>query len=264
MSARGSEISSDSTMGRRAGVLSHLEEASEKLLDLIYDAATDDRLWVPVLREVASLTGSAGGVVLCQSGRDRTIFFEHQSGTSRECIDALKERHVLNPWTVYMTRNRPVGIVVPSDVILPFADLQRTAFFDEVFRPQGLGHSALIGLAQQPDFGVAFTDFGVAFGLNRGPRQGPYNPEELRFLQKLTPHMQRSVRLGLRMDAYKALQRAEYRALDSFAVGVILLDRKAQVLFANAAARSLAGAGAAQPASLEGRPYPAVAHPTAG
>lgn len=210
----------------------HPDEPPDQLLDLIYDAATDDRLWVPVLREIAGLTNSAGGVLLCQSGRDRTIFFEHQSGTSEECLQVLKERHVLNPWTVHMATHHPVGVVMASDAILPFPELQQTAFFDEVMRPQGLGHSAMIGLAQKPDFGVAFS-------LNRGPRQGPYNEQELRLLQRLTPHLQRSLKLGLRMDAYKALQRAEWRTLESLAVGIILLDRKSRILFANSAARLL-------------------------
>lgn len=214
--------------------MSPLEEPSDKLLDLIYDAAGDDSLWVPVLQEIANLTDSAGGVLLCQSGRDRTLFFEHHCNTSDECLRALKERHVLNPWTIHMATRHPVGVVVASDEILALSALRRTAFFDEVLRPQGLGHSAMIGLAQRPDFGVAFS-------MNRGPHQGSYGKQELRFLQKLTPHLQRSLKLGLRLDAYKALQRAEFRTLDSLAVGVILLDRKARVLFANTAARSFDG-----------------------
>lgn len=214
--------------------MSRLEEPPHELLDLIYDAATDDRLWVPALEKIAKLTNSVAGVLLCQSLRDRAIFFEHHINTSEECMRVLKERHVLNPWTVHMSTHQPVGVVVPSDAILPLSNLQRTAFFDEVMRPQALGHSAMIGLAQKPDFGVGFS-------LNRGPRQGPYGDQEFRFLEKLIPHMQRSVRLGLRIDAYKALQRAEWQTLESLAVGVILLDRKARVLFANSAARSLGG-----------------------
>jgi DNA-binding CsgD family transcriptional regulator len=214
--------------------LPRLEEPSDELLDLIYDAATDDRLWVPALEKIAKLTNSVSGVLLCQSIRDRSIFFEHHTNTSEECLRVLKERHVFNPWTVHMSTHHPVGVVVPSDAILPLSNLQRTAFFDEVMRPQELGHSAMIGLAQKPDFGVGFS-------LNRGPRQGPYGDQELRFLEKLIPHMRRSVRLGVRMDAYKALQRAEWQTLESLAVGVILLDRKARVLFANSAARSLGG-----------------------
>ncbi len=184
--------------------MSALKEPSDKLLDLIYDAAADASLWVAVLEEIANLTDSAGGVLLCQSGRDRTLFFEHHSNTSDECIRALKERHVLNPWTIHMATNCPVGVVVASDEILALPELRKTAFFDEVLRPQGLAHSAMIGLAQKPDFGVAFS-------MNRGPHQGSYSKQEVRFLQKLTPHLQRAMKLGVRIDAYKAVQRAEFR-----------------------------------------------------
>ena len=66
---------------------------SDGLLDLIYDAAADDRLWVPALEEIAKATNSVAGVLLCQSIRDRTIFFEHHTNTSEECLRVLKERH---------------------------------------------------------------------------------------------------------------------------------------------------------------------------
>src|SRR5262249_9125660 len=125
-----------------------------------------------------------------------------------------------------------------SDSILPLREIEQTAFFDEVLRPQGIGHSAMIGLAKQPDFGVAFS-------LNRGPRQGPYGEAELRFLRRLTPHMQRSMQLGLRIGAYKALQRAEHSTLDLLSVGVILLDRQGKIVYANAAARAFDSPGGA-------------------
>ena len=209
-----------------------ITEPSEQLLDLIYDAATDPHLWPSIFREIAGLTHSINGVLLGQSRTEQTIFFQHHYDTSEESLRALKERHVLNPWTIYMESENPVGVVVPSDRIVPLADLRRTGFFDEVLRPQGVGHSAMIGLAKKPDFGVGFS-------LNRGPRQGPYGEEELHFLERLVPHMQRSIRLGLRIEAYKVLQRNEYQALDQLVHGVVLLDRNAKVLFANAAARAL-------------------------
>jgi hypothetical protein len=35
-------------------------EPPDKLLDLIYDAATDQALWVPALTEIADMTTSLG------------------------------------------------------------------------------------------------------------------------------------------------------------------------------------------------------------
>ncbi|HKU95610.1 MAG TPA: helix-turn-helix transcriptional regulator [Vineibacter sp.] len=208
------------------------QEIPETLLDMIYDAAADDQLWPSIFREVASRTNSVGGVLLYQSQKARAVFFEHHFRSDDACIRALRERHVLNPWTNYMHAFRPVGVVVPSDAILPFADLQRTAFYDEVLHPQQLGHSAMIGLEKK-------TEAGVAFAMNRGPRQGPYGADELRLLGALTPHLRRSIKLGFQVGAYKALQRADHLALDRFAMGVILLDGQARILYVNEAARQL-------------------------
>lgn len=207
-------------------------EIPETLLDLIYDAAADDRLWPLIFREIASLTNSVGGVLLYQSQKHRAIFFEHHFRTDEKSIAALKARHVLNPWTNYMQTYQPVGVVVPSDLVLPFSELRRTTFYDEVLHPQRLGHSAMIGLEQKPDAGVGFC-------MNRGPRQGPYGAPELRVLGALVPHLKRSIKLRFQVGAYKALQRADHRPLDRLAMGVILINSRARILFANEAALTM-------------------------
>jgi DNA-binding CsgD family transcriptional regulator len=136
-----------------------------------------------------------------------------------------------------MQKFHPVGTVVLSDSILPLTELRRTAFFDEVMRPQDLGHAAMIGLSRKPDFGVGFC-------LNRGPRQGPYTEQERRLLERLTPHMMRAVQFGFQLGAYQALQHMAYRTLDRITVGVALLDRNARTLFVNKSLRSMTIDGA--------------------
>jgi DNA-binding CsgD family transcriptional regulator len=136
-----------------------------------------------------------------------------------------------------MQKFHPAGTVVLSDSILPFTELRRTAFFDEVMRPQDLGHAAMIGLSRKPDFGVGFC-------LNRGPRQGPYSEQQRHLLERLTPHLMRTVQLGFQLGTYRALQHMEYNTLDRITVGVALLGRDAGVLFVNKALRSMTLDGA--------------------
>jgi DNA-binding CsgD family transcriptional regulator len=209
----------------------------ERLLDKIYDAATDDQLWAPIFREISTLTNSVGGVLLGQSQSPRLLHFARHYNTDPECLRVLRDRHVLNPWTLHMQKFHPAGTVVLSDSILPLTELRRTAFFDEVMRPQDLGHAAMIGLSRKPDFGVGFC-------LNRGPRQGPYSEQQRYLLERLMPHLMRTVQLGFQLGTYKALQHMEYNTLDRITVGVALLDRNAGVLFVNKALRSMAIDGA--------------------
>ena len=209
----------------------------ERLLDKIYDAATDDQLWAPIFREISTLTNSVGGVLLGQSQSPRLLHFARHYNTDPECLRVLRDRHVLNSWTLHMQKFHPAGTVVLSDSILPLTELRRTAFFDEVMRPQDLGHAAMVGLSRKPDFGVGFC-------LNRGPRQGPYSEQQRHLLERLTPHLMRTVQLGFQLGTYKALQHMEYNTLDRITVGVGLLDRNAGVLFVNKALRSMAIDGA--------------------
>ena len=218
--------------------MSRVAEPSEKLLDLIYDAATEQELWRSVLTEIADCTGSQGGVLFGQSNQVSQIYFSHVGRISEECNRTFQQRHVHNPWSEVMVRwsfdRHKLGCVVSSDEIVPLSSLRLTPFFDEVLSPEDVAHGAMITLASKDDFLAGFN-------LCRSARQGPLGDEERCFLERLVPHLRRSLLLGFRLDAYRHLQHAQFHVLDRLAAGVILLDRSTKVVFANAAARALTG-----------------------
>lgn len=203
----------------------------ERLLDDIYDAATEPELWRSVLTEIADRTGSQGGVLFGQSVAASAVYFDYNGRLSEECNRVYRERHMHNPWSIAM-EPQSVGRLVLSDEVMPLVSLRRTPFFDEVLHPQDVAHNAMIVVA-------AKDDFKAAFNLCRSARQGPLTHDGRRLLEKLVPHLCRSTRLGFRIEGYRALQRAEYQVLDRLSVGVILLDRRARIVYANAAARAL-------------------------
>ena len=206
------------------------DKHANRLLDLIYDAATEQELWTPALIQIADVTSSVGGYVFGADHKARRVAFSFNGRLSEESHRVYRERHIVNVFSDFMDHS-PVGKLVRSDDILPLAELKRTTFFDEVFRPQDVAHNAMVPLAAKGDLLAGFT-------ICRSERQGPYEADALRLFSQLYPHMRRSLLLGFRLDAYKALQRAEYHVLDRLSVGVILLDRRARIV-ANAAARAL-------------------------
>ena len=119
--------------------MSRLKEPPEKLLDLIYDAATEQELWSSVLTQIADLTNSQGGVLFGQGARK--VYFEHNGRLSEECNRVYQERHMQNPWNKAM-EIRSVGRLVLSDEIIPLSDLRPTLFFEEVLRPQDVAHNS--------------------------------------------------------------------------------------------------------------------------
>jgi len=211
--------------------LPRLTEPPDKLLDLIYDAATEEELWTWALIQIADMTGSLGGFVIGVEFRARLVPFLFNGRMSEESHRTFAERHIDNPWSK-VKNDVTVGKLIQSDEIVSLPDLKRTAFFDEVLRPQGLAHNAMLTLAHKYDF------YGV-FNICRSERQGPFEADALRLFTQLYPHLRRSLLLGFRLDGYRALQRAEFHVLDRLSVGILLLDRAAKVVVANAAAHAM-------------------------
>lgn len=134
-----------------------------------------------------------------------------------------------NPWSEGMEK-QPVGRLVISDELIALPELRSTDFYDEVLRPQGIAHNGMMALA-------AKEDFRAAFNLCRTEQQGPFERNIEQFLQWISPHLRRSIALGFRIDGYLAMQRAAFDVLERLADGVIVLDRRARVIFANSSAR---------------------------
>ena len=206
-------------------------ELPEQLLDLIYDAATDEALWSDVLAGIADLTGSLNGAIFGQVIGANKVYFSHYTRSREECLRAYRERHVQNPYSLYMDK-QPAGALVASDEIISLSELKKTTFYDEVFRPQDVAHVAMIPLESR-------RGFTAGFNLCRSERQGSFEEPEMATLRRLLPHMVRSTALGFRLQGYRALQRAEFQVLDRLSAGVILLDRSAKIIFTNKAAELL-------------------------
>ena len=82
--------------------LPRVTEPPDKLLDLIYDAATDERLWTPALIEIADMTGSLGGFLHGVNGKACQITFTFNGRMSEESHRVHVERHIDNPWFRHM------------------------------------------------------------------------------------------------------------------------------------------------------------------
>jgi DNA-binding CsgD family transcriptional regulator len=211
-------------------------EQIETVLDLVYDAAAENDLWRQALTAIADITNSQGGILFGFSFTAQKVICDYNGRLDEDCNRAFQERHLDNPWGRYMSK-QPVGRLVMSDEVISVNDLRNTEFYDDVLRPQGIAHNGMMALA-------AWRDFQAAFNLCRNARQGTFAPDELRLIERLTPHLRRSIELGFRIDGYVAMQQAAFNVLEQIMDGIIVLNRSAHVLYANAAARKFEIEGA--------------------
>ena len=89
----------------------------EHILDLLYDAAGENKLWPAVLTSIADATGSEGGILFGQSVAAEQVYFDFNGRLNQACNRVYQERHMQNPRSVAM-EDKPVGRLVFSDEVV--------------------------------------------------------------------------------------------------------------------------------------------------
>lgn len=206
-----------------------LEPGRDALVGLIYDAVLDASLWSAALEGIADITHSAAALIHGYSV-DRSLYTFHDLGRiDPECKRRHELYHVTNPW---MRSNRfPAGQMVHTDDLIELSQLKRTAFYDDVLRPQNLAHGLIVNVVSRPELRVSLN-------VERSERSGPFSERDTAILSSLLPHLRRASELRLRMLDYQEAARAERDALDALSTGIITFDASQRVLFANSAARA--------------------------
>ena len=207
------------------------EPRREALVGLMYDAVLDPLLWSAVLEGIADLTESAAALIHGYNV-DRKVYMFHELGRiDPDCKRRHELYHVTNPW---MRSSRfPVGYVAHSDDLIPLAQLKRTAFYDDVLRPQNIAHGTIVQLTRRPEFRVSIN-------VERSEAKGPFIERDIAVLNSLLPHLRRAFELRLRLLDYQAAAQGERDALDALSTGIITFDAGHRVLFANKVARAQA------------------------
>jgi DNA-binding CsgD family transcriptional regulator/GAF domain-containing protein len=208
-----------------------LEERREALVGRIYDAALDRSLWSGVLEGIADLTSSAAALMHGYSVTRNLYTFHELGRIDPDCKRRHELYHIANPW---MRSSRfPAGHVVRSDDLIPLAQLKRTAFYDDVLRPQNIAHGTIVNVIDRPEFKVSIN-------IERSEAKGPFDQRDITILNGLLPHLRRASELRLRLLDYESAAQSERDALDALSTGIVTFDAGSRVLFANRVARALA------------------------
>jgi DNA-binding CsgD family transcriptional regulator len=127
---------------------------------------------------------------------------------------------------------RPAGIPFTDEMILPRSELARTGFYNDFGRPNGMDGVVQAFTYREPT-GSGF------FAAVRSPRQGAFGPEQIDLLALLLPHLERAMRIDLKLRAAGVERDATADVLDRLSQGVVLLDATARALYANRAAEAM-------------------------
>ncbi len=219
-------------MGRR-GTLS-VDDLSAAV-EVIYDAATDEALWPRALERLADLLGANCAVVTLDDGGRRFPAY-HFVGYSPELLEAYGSYYRWrDPMLDVASRAPPLGVLTDR-MVMPKAELRRLEVHSDFARANGVDSLAYAFAFRAPDRAcfVAAT---------RSARAGDFEPEHVRTLGLLLPHLGRAMRVHVRLEDARVRADGAAEALDRLAFGVVLVDRHARVILANRAAEAMLAQG---------------------
>lgn len=213
--------------------------ANGKLLDVIgkiYEASYDPSVWSEVLADITKLTASKSSALLYidHMRPEANCHFSH--AVPMRALQAYADYyHKLDPFFELSAQAVPMGKACADHQLVPDRrELERLcgAFFTGYMKPHDHWHIAGAMIFRDEHRQAAIT-------LQRRRSQGPWSEEELRQLDLLAPHFQRSFRIHGEFTRLRIQEAAAYAAMDRMIVGVVLIDLQQYAVYRNPMARSI-------------------------
>jgi DNA-binding NarL/FixJ family response regulator len=116
--------------------------------------------------------------------------------------------------------------VILDAMLVPYAEMQKSEYHRAFAHRFGI--SRLMSALLTP---------GTFLALTRAHEHAPFGEKELRFLQSLTPHVQRATRLRSLVAQLQGDVNAAHVGLDALPIGILFAAADGRVFHANAAAK---------------------------
>jgi DNA-binding CsgD family transcriptional regulator len=196
------------------------------LVPAIYDAGLDGTLWRDVLAGLVERLGGHCGSLICR----RT------DGSGGSCVEIGFDPEALTQFFGYFAHrnvllqrglDRPAGTVVSDRDLLPKEEFRRSEYYNELLLKHEDTDSVLSAFVWRD------PDKFVVFNCNRSPRQPEFAEEQKEVVRALLPHLSRAVAVAVRLGGLETQASCDRALLDNAAQGVLVLDERGAVQYAN-------------------------------
>lgn len=171
------------------------------LIGQIYDAAIGDEDWTGILDRLSQMLGAHAAVLQRPHGPGQSVQ-TLVSGIDPAYVGLYGAHyHSLLPIRSWLPR-LPGGSVFVDRMLLPDRDYVRTEFYTDFLTPQDQ-HASLSWLARSRP-GAGATP--ALISIWRSRRQPEWEPEQLRLLHRLGPHLEQALEIERRLGASAAQQ----------------------------------------------------------
>jgi DNA-binding CsgD family transcriptional regulator len=228
------------TATRAAHLKRHIEDPFAIAVEPVYDAALNPSLWRNALQAIADCLGDVGAILLWRrdDGSLGSIasprLVEAQKDFEQEGWMAIDLRALRAAGRGYFLSGEPfTDRHVCSD-----EEIRTNPSYTQFQARHGLGWFGAVAVSPDPDMGVVLS-------VHRARTRPPFSDAELATVARLGHHVERSLRLSIRLFDAELLKLGLGEALTRVGIGVFVLDSSGRVIFVNPAGRRLLGNGLA-------------------
>ena len=206
-----------------------------ELLELIYTAAETPEVWGEFLDRSAIFIGARSCNLMLFDRDDLQLSLAVTAQIDPKLAVEMREWGARDIWIQNSMNtsgwNRP-GLVIASQEVVADDVVLKSEYYNEYLIKIGISQTVAC---------LLFSDPHTASTLNYyySPAAGLRTPEQMELARRLTPHVQRALRLHQRLGGMATTQAALTGSLDSLGSGFVLMNERGRILFMNRAAETM-------------------------
>ena len=204
----------------------------ERALNLIYDTLDNRAAWRAVLECLHEAVGGRAVHMLAFDTRHGALSYSDGADMAPQIdLEYIQKYQFIDP-RVGLMRTEWADDWLHCHEHFDEAFVAGDPFYQGFLLPHGARYLTACKLLENGEATVLLACL-------RRPGEGPMPPATLAFLDRLRPHLQRAVRLGLAQFVYSAQALVGHALVDKLRQPVMLLTTGGEVVLANEAAHSL-------------------------
>jgi DNA-binding CsgD family transcriptional regulator len=208
------------------------QELSEELLDSLYAAVADPAAWQEFLALLASSLGAPWAAFLVPSSTAQ-LAIAINVNLPQEVLRPYDEYyHKVDPWHAGFRERGGADWVGLGRELCPVARFDQGEFYNEWWKA--------IRFPARSQAGIIHTSSGIPWVLSllRDERQTEFGEEHADYLRRLYPHLRRALSLHRKVLELKHSVAAAGGVVDALDVGLIGVDARGKICFANSLAEA--------------------------
>jgi DNA-binding CsgD family transcriptional regulator len=216
------------------------------LIDRIYAALVGEIGWDQFLQEVATCLPNGKATLFFHDADSGHGALSLNANFSAEAVAAYGSHFSkVNPW-MRAAMNRPVGLAVRAEQMLPRDSLLRSEFYADYLSPNGLGTAVGVTIHKEDRCSFMISVLGA--------EADDATVDAARaLLGQLAPHLRRAFTFYRRTPQAGAALHGGISVLDLLGIGVILVAGNRRICTCNKAAEAMVAKGDAVGEDSEGR-----------